>query len=540
MSDIKPFMATPILNFDSYEELAHSSLPDNTVVYSDGEGIKYQESQASGLFFGSSVHNEESLDHQKSREDFSAAIAEKFGDMPTIKDETSPLTLGRVRTVIKEESLRLYQKENKEDPQLARLMGAAIMAKEDAEIAAAHLDSLGYPQQHLEETVHAAQKLLLDAGITAVVVGIASYAAITALMAASSGIAATTLISSVPVMVRAHSSQDGTATEGVIAHTVAAELALAVALHATMLISPQVAAGHAIIQSIPSAVTMLGLTSEKGKEVGQKLAAFLPSVTTSFEAAQEGASELTEAQSALIHAVTTRVVSNALLEEVKKYTDGKSGILNTPTELADPEAGKIEKNISASNVVRELSAELQNDLQKLSTPIKESVKVLDAFIMPNQKRFNEAQQSLFTELARRAATMKTLIETISAGTSLSLEEIEQIASLSEENLSALETISGTLKSNRYVSQFRQETMRTLELTQKIKKFTAPSEQPFSKIEITACYEDFLNAVNAGLIAGSKKITELRKGSLSGEGKRSEAEEKKARNKPFRQPLRGIF
>lgn len=531
MNDTIPLaQAVSIPEFHAYEELAHSDLPDNAVV-SSKEGkveCKIPGSSLSGVFGGNTVKAEEIADSKKSKEDFEAAVRSKFSGavdnyvFPTKEEgerahNEEPLTLGRVRFVIKEASLASYVAQHAKDPsfidnpQLARLTGSAIMAKEQAEKAAAHLDALGCSREHLEATLQAAGKFLLDAGITVTTVGLAGYLPLMALLTYSGGMPASVVIAGLswmgeklyeknkepvpetplPIVQESNltpenntptkeesssASENNTfISEERIGRFLAAELAstVAIALHSS-----------ALFAGMPVALAMWMLTTPRGKEIGQHLAAYLPSVSNSLGVTQEATSKLIEVRKAFVHAVATRVVANELLEEVQQETERGTVFLRGLQTL--------------SELAKKGNREIKNIVQQHGERLPSKVRL----IVP------------------RIAEMESLTQKMQAASIVTPAELGQLSFLASENLKSIEAMDPKWRKASWVQALKEQTEEILKLAQEwleslsgfLSKVAAEtvdkkSIQP-SLQEIRIGCEQFLNAVVTGIKSGQGKIEEL--------------------------------
>lgn len=482
--------------FHSYENLAYSSLPNETVIYSTEKGIEYKKPSIQGLFHGNSVASDEraAITNQKSKTDFYDAVRKKFGGItnyasPLVEDEEeTPLTLGEIRQTIEETRLNIYLEQQKNNPllkdnsYLAELTGRMIIAKENAERAAAHLDELGYPKEHLEEVFRTTTKLLADAGMTVAILGVASYVAAATLAACSSAVAATTLVSGAS---RIYQTLHEGHSEEAIGHLLVTEAALAIGTQASMLVSPGLAAGHAVIQGIPSAIAMLGFTTEKGKELGEAMARFLPSISSSFQSARQAASGFTEVQKAIVQAVVTRATANALLEQVKQETEN---------------AKKVATSSEISNV-QNSDEETKTLLQQISELAEKNVSSLKEFLN-SSKQILEEPKLLIEEAVNGATQIHLLIQFIQKATIVDQKKLAEFLTIVKTSSGILEKLPSSFKSNQIISQCKLRLQNIEKIGQQLRK---PSSE-----EIEKEYIKFLNAIASGIHKGKAEMEKLKK------------------------------
>lgn len=337
--------ATFLPDYRSYEELAGSKLPDNTIVYSSAEGLQFQRPAL-----------EDATDHKKSRDDFQAAVENKFGEVTNYaislekKEEAfsdnGPLTLGKVREVIKERNRAAQIEELKKNPLFAnnpclvKFTAALILANEEAVQAEAELDRLGYPREHLEQALKDAGKMLLDAGITGALVGTAAHVVLIAAAGIlHAGISSSTLggpvmanlvppskPNSTPSWPTVPQAATRTIITGVI--TIAVELIakanIFAGLAASFVASSADTRSH-ICHWIDSQIEdwggnfKLNKLSDEVSELFEKCHIHLPSSYAKFKEtslALLGSEE--EMNHALTDAMTKRALANALLEKISE------------------------------------------------------------------------------------------------------------------------------------------------------------------------------------------------------------------------------
>lgn len=464
-----------------YEALAsNTSLPDDTVVYSTEEGIKYKAAAAligQGALHDSSVEQRETIDGKKSREDFYRAVAHKFGIVsnyaaPTEKESEGVhnelLTLGWIRTVIREATLQAQVENLERDPLFARnphltaLTARLIQAKQEAALAEAELDRLGCNTGELiSEFLKESGKLLLDAGITAGLVGVAAHVVcLAAIGIAHAGLSSSMLGGSIianlipkldsntPWPTIPQAATRVTVTGAIsIAVVALANIDIRIGTMATFIASSQDARAH-ISNWIDGQLAKQGFTFKLNKisdQVGALFEKCNINITTSYERTKNAFSEIHVSEQgitqALINAITTRALVNGLSEEIQQL------------RVVEEMPGKITK-IAASN----------------------DRKINDVYAKHGD-RFSSKERFTLQTAAARAREIHCLSQKIEMETSLLRQDLEQLSALLKENIEAIQGLSEKLRTTSVMQDFLKETT-TMQML--VEEYTAAKSEFLSE------------------------------------------------------------